>query len=228
MEIQIQVHSASYREESIEEFRFNPLIEALPATIEFDEVGDYLMFRPSYEETDRQLSTSTRMNVTQRIALVHQPTEQEVDVYYRISRCIRWGYVGRNPLSPAYVAQLAAGYSASVNGSGLNYSAIYNPRTFGFSLLGVSGIGKTSAVEKILSLYPQVIKHELYHGYPINELQISWMKLDCTHDGSLKGICMEFFEMLDNLVGTEYYKQYTSQGNAGHDDNWHVAPLHLL
>ena len=65
-------------------------------------------------------------------------------------------------------------------------------------------------MEKILSLYPQVIKHELYHGYPINELQISWMKLDCTHDGSLKGICMEFFEMLDNLVGTEYYKQYTS------------------
>ena len=58
-----------------------------------------------------------------------------------------------------------------------------------FTLMGFSGIGKSTAIEKILLLYPQVLLHE----NPVNRLQVVWLKLNCPHDGSLKTLCMDFF-----------------------------------
>ena len=137
--------------------------------------------------------------------------EREVDVFGRIDRCIRWGYADRNPLAPAYAAQLAAGMSACVSHGSLNYAGGYHPHTYGFSILGISGIGKSTTVESILSLYPQVIRHTQYRGIPLVMHQVSWLKIDCSCDGSLKGLCMDFFRELDGLLGTSYSEQYSSR-----------------
>ena len=207
----VQVHDALYRDEPLDEFRFNPLIEALPAPLEPDEAIEKLMIRPPYSDYDRQYPSSYRQLLTQRIVRLHQPMEREVDGVGRIDRCIRWGYADRNPLSPAYAAQLAAGHTASVHGGGLNYSGGYHPHTYGFSILGISGIGKSTTVESILSIYPQVIQHTAYRDAPLHMHQVTWLKLDCSCDGSLKGLCMDFFRELDGLLGTEYCKQYNSR-----------------
>src|SRR5699024_3054395 len=53
------------------------------------------------------------------------------------------------------------------------------------SIIGISGIGKTTAIERLLLMYPQVIKHEAYEGQPFNHTQIVWLKIDCPYDGSL-------------------------------------------
>ena len=207
----VQVHEAHYREEPLDEFRFNPLIEALPAPFEPGDAIMKLMIRPPYSDNERQYTSSQRQLLTQRIVRLHQPMEREVDIFGRIDRCIRWGYADRNPLSPAYTAQLAAGHAASVHGGGLNYAGGYHPHTYGFSILGISGIGKSTTVESILSLYPQVIQHTAYRGTPLYMHQISWLKLDCSCDGSLKGLCMDFFREVDGLLGTDYCSQYHSR-----------------
>ena len=76
--------------------------------------------------------------------------------------------------------------------------------------MGFPGIGKTSAIERILSLYPQVILHK----HPLNTLQIVWLKLNCPHDGSLKTLCMNFFLKIDSLIGTNYYEKYGKKTNS--------------
>ena len=205
------VHDAHYRDEVLAEFRFNPLIEAMPAPFEPDEAIEKLMIRPPYSDSERECPSSYRQLLTQRIVRLHQPMEHEMDVFSRIDRCIRWGYADRNPLSPAYAAQLAAGMSASVSGGSMNYSGGYHPHTYGFSILGISGIGKSTTVESILSLYPQVIRHTEYRGIPLVMHQVSWMKIDCSCDGSLKGLCKDFFRELDGLLGTSYCEQYSSR-----------------
>ena len=205
------IHDAHYREETLDEFRFNPLIEAMPAPFEPGDAITKLMIRPPYCDSDRECPSSYRQLLTQRIVRLHQPMEREVDVFSRIDRCIRWGYADRNPLSPAYAAQLAAGMSASVSRGSLNYSGGYHPHTYGFSILGISGIGKSTTVESILSLYPQVIRHTEYRGIPLVMHQVSWLKIDCSCDGSLKGLCMDFFRELDDLLGTSYSEQYSSR-----------------
>lgn len=34
-----------------------------------------------------------------------------------------------------------------------------------FSVIGVSGLGKSTALQRVLSLFPQVIEHTQYHGH---------------------------------------------------------------
>lgn len=79
-----------------------------------------------------------------------------------------------------------------------------------FTLMGFPGVGKSTAIERILSLYPQLIIHQ----YPINTIQIVWLKLNCPHDGSLKSLCQNFFEKIDSLIGTDYFKKYGRSPNS--------------
>ena len=150
-----QIHNAAYRTAELEEFRSNPLIESLPPPFEPEEAISKLMIRPPYSESERLCTVSHRQLLTQRITRLHQPTEREVDVFGRIDRCLRWGYADRNPLSASYAAQLASGRNITVSDGSLNYDGGYHPHTYGFSILGISGIGKTTTVESILSLYPR-------------------------------------------------------------------------
>lgn len=76
------------------------------------------------------------------------------------------------------------------------------------SIIGISGIGKTTAIERLLLMYPQVIKHEEYKGQPFNRTQIVWLKIDCPYDGSLSTLCKSFFKAIDDLLGTRYLEKY--------------------
>lgn len=193
---------AVYRDETIDEFRFNPLTEALPERLSPVEAGMKLMIRPDYSSEERNAPDADRLIFTQRIARIHQPLDQEIDVCMRIDRCIRWGYADRSPLTPEFTEQFL------LERSGHHNRCSYHPHTYGFSILGVSGLGKTTTIEAILSRYPQVIRHHFYRGVPLEETQVVWMKLDCPADGRPKGLCLSFFEQLDLLTGTSYYQQY--------------------
>ena len=67
---------------------------------------------------------------------------------------------------------------------------------------------KTTSIEAILSLYPQVILHNRYCENDFSFTQIVWLKLDCPFDGSIKGLYLNFFQAVDDLLGTRYYDNY--------------------
>lgn len=101
-------------------------------------------------------------------------------------------------------------HSRLINKEGLGLPPDIRSSASSFTLMGFSGIGKTSAIERILSLYPQVILHQ----EPINSIQIVWLKLNCPHDGSLKTLCMDFFQKIDLLIGTNYFDKYGRKTNS--------------
>ena len=70
-------------------------------------------------------------------------------------------------------------------------------------LIGCSGYGKTTSLIRTLSAYPQVIYHP-----DLNIEQVVYLKIDCSHNGSLKEICLNFFRALDQVLDTQYEKQY--------------------
>lgn len=72
----------------------------------------------------------------------------------------------------------------------------------GFSVIGISGIGKTTLVNRVLSsCFKQIIPRE-------NTTQISYIITNCTHDSSLKGMLSLFIFKVDQLINTNYSKQY--------------------
>lgn len=200
---------AEYLNQDIIEFKNNPFIESLPPLSDFRKLGIQLTVRPPYSNEERFLPDEVRLMLTQRIVQFHQPSDIDIDLASRLARCIRWGYINRNPFSGAYAAHLADGYAEATARTGINYAGSHHANTYGFAIIGVSGIGKTITVERILSLYPQVVEHTEYNGIPLITKQVVWLKIDCPCDGTLKGLCSEFFRELDRLLGTDYLALYT-------------------
>lgn len=84
------------------------------------------------------------------------------------------------------------------------------PSASGLTIIGTSGVDKSTSVEKILSLYPQTIVHSDYKGKAFPHYQLTWLKLDCPFDGSLKGLCNNFFLAFDHLLGDNTYHKYAN------------------
>ena len=206
-------HQAIYTEqpEPFVEYKGNPLIEALPPILEdSSEVIDMLTSKIEHHDRERQYEPRYRMHFVLRLFRYFQPLEQHIDIEQRFSLCIRQGYLHRSPISPDYAMALADGHKAIKSGSYV-LPVAYNPTGSGFAIIGLSGVGKTSAVTRILHLYPQVIVHSRYHDTPLVLKQIVWLKLECPHDGSVKGLCTEFFGAVDRAAGTDYFELYAKR-----------------
>lgn len=210
----IEAAIASYSpDEYIEEYKNNPFIEALPPILSQEDVIERLSVYPSYDEKEREYDTKRRIHLTQRLYQYFQPLSLHFDLEDRFSRTIRQGYLSRNPLSKDYASSLKNGSKVVKNPSlGFN-NTDFRSTASGFTIMGVSGIGKTTSIDRVLSLYPQVILHSDYNGVDLNLLQISWLKLDCPYDGSVKALCINFFAKVDSLLGTQYSMKFTSGQN---------------
>lgn len=50
--------------------------------------------------------------------------------------------------------------------------------------------------------------HRKYKGQDMPApYQIVWLKMDCPHDGSIRGLCLNILLAVDSLVGIRYYKK---------------------
>lgn len=202
---------AEYKEQMIEEYRGNPFIEALPPIYSKLDVVDKLAVYPKYDAKERLLDSHLRVHMVQRLFQCFQPLETHLDLESRISRVIRQGYLARNPIKPIYASSLQEGFRLIHNmNSDLSNSKVFRSSAAGFTMLGISGMGKTTAIHRILSTLPQIITHSEYHSVHFMMYQLVWLKLDCPFDGSIKGLCMEFFSKVDSLLGTDYYKKHAT------------------
>ena len=148
-----------------------------------------LSVKPPYNDAERELDQYYRLHCTLRLTRYFQPLYTHLDIEQRISRCIRQGYVTRNPFSPEYVQRIRKCNEAAKE-HGFEKVDFRDVRStaMGFTMIGMSGVGKTTAVDRILSMYPQYITHTKYKNKPFCMKQIVWMKLDCPFDGSIKGL----------------------------------------
>ncbi|MFC8689556.1 ATP-binding protein [Brevibacillus porteri] len=202
---------AEYKDAQVPLHKGNPLIEALPPIYEPDEVFTLLTEFPEYDDRQRSWGKQTRMHCVQQIKHFMQPLPYHVRLESAFSRIIRDGYTVRNPLSPIYTRQFSIGFQkileAGLNGEGKNITG-NRPSASGFAIIGISGVGKTTAVERTLLLYPQVIQHVRYQQHSFILKQLVWLKLECPASGSLKVLCQNFFRQVDLILGTNYYKTH--------------------
>lgn len=205
----VQMIEAEYLDQVVPEYAGNPLIEALPDILSQNDTMRLLTRKPRYNAAERQLDAKYRIHFLSRLLHeYYQPLPQHFDIETRISVCMRQGYLNRNPLARQYSLMSNELYEAMREKRTVRQVPGYHPNASGFTIIGVSGVGKSTAVESILSLYPQVIQHKEYHGKPLPMTQISWLKLDCPHDGSRGELCYRFFKAIDDCVGTEFFDQY--------------------
>ena len=196
-------------DELLPEYIGNPLIEALPGILPHTEVIKSLRTEPRFDCSERNFSKETRLHCISRIFWqFFQPMEQHIRIWDYLSVCIRQGYIRRNPLSATSAEIANELYAAAMERRKPKYDAGYIPNSVGFAIIGVSGVGKSTSVAAILKMYPQVITHRSYKNRRLDRKQIVWLKIDCSHKGSERGLCLSFLAHIDRLAGTNYYNAY--------------------
>lgn len=225
-----QAEEATYQDPLIPPYRGNPLIEALPPILNVDGSIKILAYDPGYDEQHRTYPSELRLHLIQNIVHFFEPLPVHLDLEQRFSRMIRVGYQARNPIKPDFWPQTQK--RVQTLRQNVRLEQRLRSTAVGFSILGISGVGKTTAVESILSLYPQVIFHNHYRDQDFTWVQVVWLKLECPFDGSTKGLCLNFFQAIDSLLGTNYYQNYTRRGQATTDEMLpqmaQVASLHSI
>lgn len=213
---------------SLPEYEKNPFIARLPPLRSQRQLLDTLAARPDYDVRERGYEVSLRKHCIMRLGRFFEPLERQIQLADRFGMLLRQGYIGRNPLTHDYIRHLQNG-AERIEAKSLTIPTsqpVENTAT-SFALAGCSGIGKSKAIEKVLHQYPQCIQHT----EPFSLLQITWLKLDCPHQGSPKQLCINFFSAVDRLVGTNYFNWYGSR-RASVDEMMvhmaHVANLHAL
>ncbi|QEH69134.1 ATP-binding protein [Cellulosilyticum sp. WCF-2] len=208
-----EVEEACYKRQELDEYKGNPFIEALPPIFDEDEVIERFTVSPIIKEEDRSQATNIRYHVIKRIKNFVQPLPIHFIIESRLSTMLRRGYLARNPLDKSYLKRVRIlnelRASEEVGLEAIEDRMSYMRSTAdSMAIIGISGIGKTTAIERLLLMYPQVIKHMEYEGQLFSRTQLVWLKIDCPYDGNLATLCKSFFKAIDDILGTRYLEKY--------------------
>ncbi|WP_176315819.1 ATP-binding protein [Burkholderia vietnamiensis] len=210
---------ATYRDQPIEEYRDNPLIAALPDIYSERDAAVAMLVRPKFDAAERQLPAEQRWHLLARLKHVVVPRPKYYEIERTVSRLIRAGYVLRNPLQAntwrrVYCARAQPEGYPDETGSSEQLMVADSKAT----IVGLSGIGKTTAVDAVLRTYPsQVIRHEIYQGARLPITQIVWLKVTCPENGSISSFCREFARQLDRALGTDKFERMYSRSKLTRD-----------
>ncbi len=211
------IELANYKEQELEEYMDNPFIEALPHIFCEDEVAERFSVLPIIRNEDKIKPTNIRYHIIKRIKNFIQPLPIHFTIERRFSALIRRGYLARNPKDKTFLERLRIlNELKDEEFDNTEFDDTELSRRMGhirttadsMSIIGISGMGKSTAIERILLMYPQIIKHEEYKGKYFSRTQIVWLKIDCPYDGSLSALSKSFFKAIDDLLGTRYLDKF--------------------
>ena len=205
---------AKYRNHKLPEYQDNPMIQALPTILPKKDFINQVSKPPDFSDEERELEAQYRFHCIERLSTYFDPLNRTVNLQQVICALLMQGYLARNPLKPQYALRSRQIYKAIDANDGKNLEHYVNvpSSASAITLIGPSGIGKSTNLINILSLYPQVIVHPNLSVY-----QIVWLKVECPHAGSLKGLCIDIFLAVDRLLGTNYFRKFGSVKNNSED-----------
>lgn len=198
----VVIENAIYTEQLIREYQGNPLIEALPDIIatpqRFVELTTYI---PEIRAEDRNLPLTYRAHMLDNISNFFKPLSYHIEVEQKISRMIRYGYLSKNPYKDRKIKQ-------GVDGLKYGMTMPDSSTVAELGIFGISGMGKTTLINKVLSLYPQLILHTDYKGDKTVRYQIPWIKVETPSGCRIKSLSLNILNEIDNLFGEiNYYKK---------------------
>ncbi|WP_085315009.1 AAA family ATPase [Derxia lacustris] len=201
---------ATYQTHHLPQYRGNPMVEALPATLSADELLEFLSVRPGFEPEQRQWATDDRLHMLGTLRSFVVPLQRHIELAQTLDSMLRSGYVGRMPRTPEYMRRCQSIYDGARSGASFSSSSLQ----LSALLMGIPGMGKTTVVKRWFSQFPDVIYHRATNTYQIPRLHI-----EMPSDGSsIKGLGHAILHAVDRLIpGAQYYETYAKGGRTGAD-----------
>lgn len=173
----------------------NALIDACGPILSPPEVAKRLLHRPpkptmTISDSSRHFAEHDMANLWR----LHVPTDAGIALAQSIDVLLRQGYVHRNPAKPATWRRIYMQDSADE----------HCPVQLAACVVGLSGAGKTSALERALSLKPQVVIHQRIPQLLNPVQQLVWLKVDVPGSGKIGDLVESLSRAADAALGTSY------------------------
>ncbi|MCF8564690.1 ATP-binding protein [Alicyclobacillus tolerans] len=165
-----------------------------------------------FDPTERGLDGHIRIHLLQRLFEVFTPLPINVQVWEMVNSLLIQSYIARNPFDKNYkhfVSQ--TGKEIIERKYNVNTSLNFRSTACAGTLIGVSGMGKTTTVNQVLRHIPQVIVHNEYNAQHFSMTQLVWMQLQTPYNSSVKALCLQYFTRLDEILGTNNLKKLISR-----------------
>lgn len=199
-----KLHEAVYVKSDNPDHEGNPVIEALPR---LNNIKDYFRYCATNSIHTREEAIEKPyhirrdyLNQLQRDFVL--PNYGIWDVYQMIVNALFTSYSSRNPIKENTTEKVIKDYRDLLQIRDLTTKVAVSNSC---SLFGISGIGKTTAVNLATSTFPKAILHKNLDCE--NFIQIPIVKVECPKDGSIKDLCRFFFIELDKILGDSTYEE---------------------
>lgn len=205
--IESAIHAAVYGDTGVTRFAGNPFIEALPpieqTKLEFLTLLSH--YPPQPTAATRKAGEIVRIMELSAVNDLVFPFPEYQKAGLALATMMRDTYVARNPLS---VVDRQRRHALATGGAdGFPFPTNWKSSAKGHFMMAVSGMGKTTFALAYLLRYPQVIAHTQYQGVALKCHQVVYVVLRVPHDATLKSLCIQFFDEIDRLLGTNYARQ---------------------
>lgn len=173
------------------------LVVKLPPMLAGTELLSALEVLPDYNESIRDLDAATRLMALSDLYKLYLPSQMSVEIYSKLYLALLRSLQKKQ--TSLAIQQQTQNYRAIRQQS---YSGIIGGSD-SFTIIGASGIGKSTAISRAISLITgnKVIEVD----EPYTKI-IPCLVVQCPFDSSVKGLLLEILRKVDEYLGSKYYE----------------------
>lgn len=172
------------------------LTSTLPEMKSGQELISALSIVPEYDESIRKANHPTRLLALSDLYRIYFPSSMSVDIYNKLYLALFHSMQKKN--SQMAIKQRYENYKR-INGQ--LYTSILGGSD-AFTIIGTSGIGKSSAISRAVALLSE--KEIIETENPYTKI-IPVLVVQCPFDASVKSLLLEILRKIDDMFGTDYY-----------------------
>lgn len=188
----------------------NPFLVGLQESLSLDNLEQRLSYSPLNGIDVNKLSEQKKLDLLDLMQeQLFEPTSTALGVVASAYRLIRRGYLPRDPSRAAVKNKTMR--IAGLAGSELSKIPWFTTYAKGMRISGETGTGKSYELLRGLRLLPQVIVHQENKSAGWTHLvQIVWLYVGMSHDGSLGGLLLSILCAIDDATSCTSYSQNRS------------------
>lgn len=173
------------------------LVVKIPPMLAGTELLSALEVLPDYDESIRDLDAATRLMALSDLYKLYLPSQMSVEIYSKLYLALLRSLQKKQ--TSFAIQQQTQNYRAIRQQS---YSGIIGGSD-SFTIIGASGIGKSTAISRAISLITGNSVIEVEEPYTTI---IPCLVVQCPFDSSVKGLLLEILRKVDENLGSKYYE----------------------
>lgn len=181
----------------MDNFNLIEAVKSMPPMLAGEELVSALTVLPEYDERICKESKAVRLMALSNLYSVYLPSPMSLEIYSKLYLSLLRSLQKKN--TTAAVRQRYENNKAIRQQA---YSGIIGGSD-SYTIIGASGIGKSSAISRAVSLIAHKRLIETEHPY---SKIIPCLTVQCPFDSSVKGLLLEILRKADEELGTRYYE----------------------